>query len=142
VQVVRLVDLVGVDSILRDQTFEDALIVGPAVIAPLERVTMQNCSFSGDENSLFIEVQPDRSVIGVIGLIATTFKRCRFENVGIIGPPDAIEAIRSALLQGTAAQQAEQGMSPSAQPMAPVSEERTVPEAPVEAPAEPASESR
>lgn len=102
-EVVRLVDRVGVDSVIRDTTFQDALIVGPAVIALLERVTMENCSFDGDPDSLFIEIEPNRGVIGVVGLVNTTFRGCRLQNIGIIGTRDAIEVMRSELLRGTAA---------------------------------------
>jgi hypothetical protein len=119
VEVVRLVDEAGVDSVIRDRIFEDALIVGPAVIALLDRVTMANSSFEGDPDSLFIEIQPERGVIGVIGLVNTTFNRCRFQNIGIIGIPEAIAQMRAELTKGNESMHvARQGQVPQAQALA------------------------
>jgi hypothetical protein len=122
-EVVRLVDRVGVDSIIRDELFEDTLFLGPAVIALLDRVTMQNCSFDGDPISLFIELPGERRVVGVVGLIGTTFRRCRFQNIGIIGTAEAIERMRNELIAGTDAA-AEQAANHEAAPA------ESVPESP------------
>ena len=92
--VVRIVDKVGLNSLIENERFENALIVGPAVLAPLEHATIENCTFDGTPESIFIEVPEGRRVLGVIGLRNTSFRRCEFRNVAIMGTPKAIREFR------------------------------------------------
>lgn len=96
-ETVRLWDFINERSIVTRRTFEDSIVEGPAVIAPLEGVTFSNCIFEGDADSMFIEVETDRTLIGCVGLVEVTFERCRFRNIGIIGPPAAREMFLKAL---------------------------------------------
>lgn len=131
-EIVRLVDRVGVNSIIEGQEFHDALIVGPAVIALLDRVTMINCGFDGDEDSLFIEVAPDRGVLGVVGIVNTRFERCRFQNIGIVGPPEAVALMKEELFKGTEAHKAQLHSVSQVQPL----RGSPAPDSPVAQPAE------
>lgn len=101
-EVIRLIDRVSVRSLIENEDFENALIVGPAVIAPLERVTIADCSFDGDPTSLFIEVPENRFVLGVIGLRNVTFRKCEFRNVGIMGTALSVAQFRQGLTQAPA----------------------------------------
>lgn len=85
-------------SLIEGRTFDNALILGPAIIAPLERFEMRECTWEGaDIDSLFIEVSEGRTLVGVIGLNDVTFTRCRFQNVGVIGPRRTIEFLRTGI---------------------------------------------
>jgi hypothetical protein len=92
--VVRIVDKAGLDSAIENALFENSLIVGPAVLAPLDRVTIQDCRFDGPPETIFIEVPEGRKVMGVIGLRNTTFRKCEFRNIAIMGTPKAVREFR------------------------------------------------
>lgn len=107
-QVIRLVDEVGIDSAVRGKTFENALVIGPAVIALLGGVVMERCGFEGTEESLFIEVEDGRFVTGVVAVIDTTFRDCRFQNISILGTKENLDTMRKILAENTAAAMASQ----------------------------------
>jgi hypothetical protein len=92
--IIRLVDKVGINSAIENATFENALIVGPAVIAPIEKTTIIDCTFDGDPDSIFIAGLEGRRVTGIIGLINTTFRKCEFRNIAIMGTAKAIDEFR------------------------------------------------
>jgi hypothetical protein len=88
--VVRLVDRVGTDSLISNAVFEDTVFFGPAVMALLDNVKIDACRFAAPADVLFIEVPEGQQVVGVVGIVNTTFRNCEFRNIGIIGPPEAI----------------------------------------------------
>lgn len=97
-QVIRIADIVGVDSAIRNASYENTLFVGPAVLAPVGGVTLTDCSFTGDPaepEALFIEVPEGTKVMGVVALVDVTFRRCRFENASLIGTAANIKKWRS-----------------------------------------------
>src|SRR5205809_814255 len=96
--VVRIADRAGINSIIENATFDDDLIVGPAVLAPLERVTIEGCQFDGTPDSIFIEVAEGRLVLGVIGMKNVTFRRCEFRNVSLLGTPQAVKQFRKGFI--------------------------------------------
>jgi hypothetical protein len=92
--IVSLCEEANERSMIEHRVFNKALVLGPAIIAPLERVTLTNSSFAGSPEALFIEVAEDRPIIGAIGLRDVTFSECRFENVGIMGTRESIAQFR------------------------------------------------
>lgn len=104
VDIIRIVDKAGVDSLIENARFENALIVGPAVLAPLDHVTIANCRFDGDPDTLLIEVDEGRRVVGVIGLRNVTFERCEFRNVGLIGTHQNVAQFRQGFMPQPSAQ--------------------------------------
>ena len=93
-QVVRIADEVSVNGVIENRQFENALIVGPAVLAPLEGAAITDCTFDATPSSLFIEVPGGRTVLGVVGLRNTSFTRCEFRSIGLIGTREMIETMR------------------------------------------------
>lgn len=87
-------------SIIEGRKFEDVLIEGPAILAPLEDVTMTHNSFDADPDSIFLAVPEGRSLVGVIGLKGVTFTRCEFRNVAIAGTAAAVAAWREGIAGG------------------------------------------
>jgi hypothetical protein len=80
---------------IKGQVFVDKDIVGPAVVVPLGTGTMQHCGFDGDEVSVLWEIPKDRDRLsGAIALEDCTFLRCRFVNIGLVGPPEFMERIK------------------------------------------------
>lgn len=80
-------------STITGRRYENALIVGPAMLAPLDRVTFRDSTFDGSWDAVFFPVADGRFVRGVIGLIDVEFRGCRLENIGIIATPEAIERL-------------------------------------------------
>jgi len=96
------VDKAGLNSLIENETFENALIVGPAVLAPLERVTIEGCLFDGTPESIFIEVPEGRRVLGVIGLRNTAFRKCEFRNIAILGTAKSVKGFRKGFMAAPA----------------------------------------
>ncbi len=85
---------------IEHREFERAIILGPAVIVPLENVSFVSNEFAADLETLFIELPEDRGVVGMIGLRDVTFRDCRFENIGIAGTPESIARMREGFMLG------------------------------------------
>jgi len=87
---IRLSDLVGQDSIVRDRTIEDCEISGPMVVMSTgEGVGLfHNCKWNGESDAIFIRAAEPK-VGGVVGLENCIFRRCRFFNVAIMLSPTA-----------------------------------------------------
>jgi len=80
--------------------FEGCQIIGPAVLAVLNNVTLTNNRFDGDLSALIWEVPISRqSVIGAIGIQNCTFNNCTFTRIGLAGPPEFITKLRQALAE-------------------------------------------
>ena len=99
-QLVQIAQEANRRSMIEDQSWTGAIIVGPAILAPLERVEIRNSSFDGDPDALFIEIPEGRGVIGVIGLKNVEFDDCEFRNIGIAGTPESISRFRAGLAPG------------------------------------------
>jgi hypothetical protein len=88
---IRISDLAREDIVIRDRTFEDCYIYGPAILVPHGMGMFHECGFEGDTSSLFITIAEERSVIGVIALENCIFRRCHFRKIGFIVTPDIHE---------------------------------------------------
>ena len=96
----RLADLVGPDSILRDQVFEDCDIYGPAILASIGQGVggFDSCTWEAPTaESILFEVPDGRVGVGMMGVVNCVFKRCRFYKIGLMGPPAQIAAWRAAV---------------------------------------------
>lgn len=87
-EVVRIADLAVVDGMVRNCSFVNCLIIGPAVLAPLEGTSLQNNIFtSPNAAAMFWIIEDGREeVIGAVGLEHCVFENCRFERIGFSGP--------------------------------------------------------
>jgi hypothetical protein len=95
-KVLRVVDLPAENRFLvEDKFFEDCILQGPGVIAFLETVSLEYCSFEGDQEKTFIEVEERRKMMGVIGFRRCRFLRCKFVGLGIVGSKKDIDHMRS-----------------------------------------------
>jgi hypothetical protein len=99
-EIIRLVDRVGADSLIKNALFENAVLVGPVVLALLDNVRIEGCVFDSPPEVLFIDVGPEpRSVSGVVGIRDAAFLNCEFRNIGIIGPTESIEHMKKGLTE-------------------------------------------
>jgi hypothetical protein len=88
--VVRISDLTVNTSILEGYDFSNCRIIGPAVLALLENVSIVGCTWDAPGfDAIYWEVPPTRPVVvGAVGVTRCTFSNCTFQQVGIAGPPE------------------------------------------------------
>lgn len=94
-QVIRLADEADENGLIEGRSYEDAVINGPALLVPIENVTLDANMFVVDPNALFIEFPEGSPIQGGIGLRDVTFRRCEFHNVAIAGSPKVIAGLRA-----------------------------------------------
>ena len=92
---VKLADEVDEKGLIEKRTYEDRVILGPAMLVPIEDVTFDSNAFVVDPKGLFVEFPEGRPIQGGIGLRHVTFRRCEFRNVSIAGTPDIIAQVRA-----------------------------------------------
>lgn len=100
--------------------FVNCLIIGPAIIAVLDRVSLVNNTFEGEPSSILWEIPLHKTVLGPVGVTDCSFTNCTFRAIGLAGPPDFIAKFRLALSQAQAQREA-QGQ-PQGSPAAPQAE--------------------
>jgi hypothetical protein len=98
-KIVTLVDEATANAWVENKRFERAIILGPAVIAPAENVSFVRTTLSGIPESIFIEIPEGKPLQGVIGLRNVAFVDCRFQDIAIIGPAEAIKQFREGVDQ-------------------------------------------
>ncbi|MGD1043318.1 MAG: hypothetical protein ABR913_09720 [Sedimentisphaerales bacterium] len=91
---IRLSDLVREDFIIRNRTFVNCHIYGPAIIS-LTQCTLINNVFTEAEN-IFIETT-DKTVTGAIGLDNCIIKDCTFHKISFIGLHEQIEFLKAGI---------------------------------------------
>lgn len=90
---IRVVDLAMQDPIIRNRTFEDCQIYGPAVFLN-ERCNMYDCDMDAGREAGFIKTS-NAILWGVIKFQDCVFRRCSFYKIGFIGLPEDIDKIKS-----------------------------------------------
>lgn len=96
--VVRITDLTVNEDIIRDVTFENCQLIGPAILAPLGATSIMHCGFDGDADALIWSIPSDRTaVIGAIGAEDCTFSGCRFTRIGLAVPAGQVAGVRAGL---------------------------------------------
>ena len=94
---IRISDLAG---LLRDRTFQNCYIYGPAIVFFHDETVMAHCNWKSEATieDLFYETKPDRrAYVGVIPIGRCNFHGCTFIGIGVVGPPLLIETIRAGI---------------------------------------------
>lgn len=89
-EVVRIAELTVNTSAIEGLEFSNCRIIGPAILALLDHVTVTHCTWDAPGlDAVFWEVPPERGpVVGVVGVSNCIFSNCVLENIGVAGPPD------------------------------------------------------
>jgi ABC-type glycerol-3-phosphate transport system permease component len=86
---INVADLVRSDIVVRNKTFENCYLYGPAIITPTgDYTTFSKNYFDAPADSIFITISEDRFVSGAIGFENCQFIGCHFVKIGIIGNSD------------------------------------------------------
>lgn len=107
----KLIDLVDLAAASMDtivgRTFEDCTIYGPSIMLPMGESNFEHNAFesppkadgSPDLEGLFWTVpQGPEFIVGCIGVLDCTFRRCNFRLIGIAGSAKSITTFRKAML--------------------------------------------
>ena len=96
-QVVQISALTVNTVELREYTFSNCRILGPAIVIPLGRTEMGHCTWNGSIDAIFWEISEGRNhVIGAVALVDCVFSNCVFQEIGFAGPLALREAIERA----------------------------------------------
>jgi hypothetical protein len=96
---VRVVQLAESTDLIQGFQFFDCDIIGPAVLAVLDHVTLAHNTFDGDMESVLWEVPHTRTrVLGAIGIRDCTFQDCRFHRIGLAGTAEFVAAFKAGTL--------------------------------------------
>lgn len=87
-EVVELAKLALNDPVIREVTFVNCTIVGPAVIVPQGNTTIRNCSWDAPSFDAVAWVISDSrdQVVGAIALDSCTLTSCRMQGIGLAVP--------------------------------------------------------
>jgi hypothetical protein len=92
----RIADLVHEDIVIRNRTFEDCTLYGPAILCSVGTVLMTRCGFRAENpDDVFWELSEKQAtgqanLVGVIGVEDCVFRDCNFVAIGLAGPPETI----------------------------------------------------
>lgn len=87
-EVVRIADLVVVENAIVGATFENCMILGPAIVYTIGNTLLDGCIFNIPSQNIddMVIVAP-RPVQGVVNVVDVTFTNCEFVRIGFLGPP-------------------------------------------------------
>jgi hypothetical protein len=95
---IRISDLAREDMRIRNKTFINCHIYGPAIVFPIKGNTFDHVGFvEVDPDGAFIETT-NVKVSGAIGFENCVIKDCMFHKIGFIGSPERIKQAREQIL--------------------------------------------
>ncbi len=81
---IHISQLAVTSDVIKDATFTNCLVTGPAVLLPMADTHLRGCQWDGSPDGLFWPIETGRqSVIGAIALQGCTFEGCRFQRIGL-----------------------------------------------------------
>ena len=89
---VQIAEEMNEQGMVEGRVFEDKEIRGPAMVTPVEEVTVKDCTWGAPFDQMFHSTEKTR-LVGVIGLRNVTFLRCVFRDIGFLARPNFIEAV-------------------------------------------------
>lgn len=93
---VRLADLAVTETVIRGVTFENCVLLGPAVLVLLGSSAITGSTLEGDPDGVVWEIPPEREqVIGAIGLEDCQVVGCTFRFVGFGVPRGLLPQFRA-----------------------------------------------
>lgn len=97
---ILICELASDKPVVKDKTFEDCELIGPAMIFLTGSTFMVNSSFEGSFEKTVLILREKRWLMGVVAFEDCIFKRCKFLKVGIIASPGQEEKYRKGFGEG------------------------------------------
>lgn len=84
---------------IKDKTFTDCVIEGPAVMAVMNGTTFDNCAMgtTSDARTLLYRPVSKDKMAGVVGVSNCRFLRCRFVQVGFTGSDELLAELEAGI---------------------------------------------
>lgn len=84
---------------IRDKTFTDCVIEGPAVMAVMNGTHFENCAMGTTTDIRTVLYRPvsDQKMGGVVGVANCQFVRCRFVQIGFTGSHELVEELANGI---------------------------------------------
>jgi hypothetical protein len=94
----RLTDLPLIQDTIRDRTFDECDIYGPAIIFIVSPAEFTKCHFHGDPELMFWMPGPgQKGMLGAIAFQNCIFRRCRLIGIGFTGDREVLEFMRTTI---------------------------------------------
>jgi hypothetical protein len=89
-EVIRISELTVNTVMIEGYEFSNCRIIGPAILGLIGGVEILHCGWDAPGiDAFFWEVPPSRGeVVGLVGVRNCVFSNCKFEAIGIAGPPE------------------------------------------------------
>lgn len=85
-------------AVIKNKTFTDCVIQGPALIAVLQGTTFDSCNMGAASDARSMLFSPRGStLVGAIGLEDCKFVRCRFIQIGYTGSDSFLDDMGKSL---------------------------------------------
>ena len=94
----RIVDMARDDFVIRNRTFEDCTIYGPAVLVMPGGSSglLQECLFHvSNATEMFLDVGSAPAITGVIVLEGCVMRRCRLIRIAFAGPQELLRKLQA-----------------------------------------------
>lgn len=91
---------------IKDKTFTDCVIEGPAVMAVMNGTFFDSCAMgtTSDVKSLLYRPVSDVKMAGVVGVSNCRFVRCRFVQVGFTGSEEMLDEMAAGIRSRSSAE--------------------------------------
>jgi hypothetical protein len=84
--------------VLEELVFENAVLLGPAVVVPKGTTQFRSNVFEPNVDQWLLRAPPDwKSVVGVVGALNCLFEGCRFDRVAFLGDDEWVDRMRTDL---------------------------------------------
>jgi len=94
---IRIADLVREDFVIRNKTFEDCYIYGPAIIIPDDKCRFRNFVIGEVALDGAFIATPNKLISGAIGFENCVVIDCHFRKISFIGPQDLMDYLRRSI---------------------------------------------
>jgi len=87
------------DPVIRNKTFTDCVIEGPALVMPMGSTTFDSCNMGVAANPRSLMYKPQGPLlVGAVGLENCSFVRCRMVQIGFTGADAFLDELAEQLV--------------------------------------------
>ena len=83
--------------LIEERVFQDAWIVGPAVLIPIRNTQFHDNLFPDLPLDAWLWTMPEAGAVGCVGVADCLFQRCDFQHITLMGDLDFIRRMKEDL---------------------------------------------